>query len=101
MRRPPPQAPARSRAAMMLSISSWWFPFFFLLDTEIGVELVHVGLQLGIGETVDDLAVLDDVVAVRHRRRETEILLDQEDGESFLLEPRDGVPDLLDDDGRK
>jgi len=29
-------------------------------NAEIGVQLVHIGLQVGIGETVDDLAVLDD-----------------------------------------
>src|SRR6202012_1649654 len=71
---------------------------FLLLtsDTEIGVELFHVRLQLGIGETVDDLAVLDDVVAVRNGGRETEILLDQEDGEALRLQPRNGVADLLD-----
>src|SRR5262245_59739424 len=74
---------------------------FFLLNTEIGMQLVHVRLQLGIGKTVDDLAMLDDVVAVRHRRREAEILLDQENGEPLLLQPRNGVADLLDDDGRK
>src|SRR6185437_12385675 len=70
-------------------------------DTEIGVKLVHVGLQLGVGKAVDDLAVLDDVETVGHRRGEAEILLDQKDGEALLLEPRDGLADLLDDDGRK
>src|SRR5436190_22657121 len=70
-------------------------------DAEISVELVHVRLQLRIREAVDDLAVLDDVVAIRDRRSEAEILLDQQDGETLRLQPRDGLADLLDDDGRQ
>src|ERR1700754_5070765 len=31
-------------------------------DAEIGVELVHVGLELRVGKAVDHLAVLNDVV---------------------------------------
>ena len=38
------------------------------------MELVHIFLQFRIGETIDDLAVLDDVVAIRNGRREPEIL---------------------------
>src|SRR5579883_352577 len=71
------------------------------LDAEIGVQLVHMRGQLAVGKAVDDLAVLDDVVAVGDGGGEAEILLDQKDGETLLLEPRDGVADLLDDDGRK
>jgi hypothetical protein len=41
--------------------------------------------------------VLDDNSGPR-RYREPEILLDQQDRETFVLEPRNGV-DLLDDDG--
>jgi hypothetical protein len=67
-------------------------------DAEIGVQLVHVGFKLRIGKTVDNLAVLDDVVTVGHGGREPEILLDQENSKTFLLQPRDGLSDLLDDD---
>src|SRR5262245_7965490 len=63
------------------------------------MQLLQVGLELGIGETVDDAAMFHHVVAVRNRRRETKILLDQEDGEALLLEHADGLADLLDDDG--
>src|SRR3979409_1507001 len=83
---------------VFILISSLGF-FSLCSDAEIGVELVHIGLQLRIGKTVDDLAVFDDVIAVRDSSCEREILLDQKDGETFLLEPRDGVADLLDDDG--
>ena len=65
------------------------------------MKLVHIGLQLGIRETVDDLAVLDDVKAVGDGGSEPEILFDQKDGKALRLEPRDGVADLLDDDGRQ
>src|SRR6266702_8181601 len=65
---------------------------------ERGVELVHVGGELGVGKSIDDLAVLDHVVAVGDRGREPEVLLDQEDRKTLLLEPRNGVTDLLDDD---
>ena len=41
------------------------------------MELVHVGRELRIRKPVDHLAVLDDVVAVGHRRGEAEILLDE------------------------
>jgi hypothetical protein len=57
-------------------------------DAEIGVQLVHVGCKLRIGKTVDNLAVLDDVVTVGRGGREPEILLDQENGKTFLLQPR-------------
>ena len=42
-----------------------------------------------------------DVIAIRDRRSEAKILLDQEDGEALLLEHADGLADLLDDDGRQ
>src|ERR1043166_3357183 len=66
--------------------------------TEIVVQLFDVRVQVGIDEPVDDPSVFHDVVAVRNGLGEAEILLDQEDGESFLLERVDGAADLLDDD---
>src|SRR5882757_1939957 len=81
------------------SLPEFFFQTLCRSDAEIGVELVHVGRQLRIREPVDDLAVFDDVVAVRDRRGEAEVLLDQQDGEPFRLQPRDGMTDLLDNDG--
>src|SRR3982750_2555547 len=72
-----------------------------VLDAEIGVELVHVGGKLRIGKSVNDLAVLDHVIAVGDGGCEPEVLLDQKDRKTLLLEPRNGVADLLDDDRRK
>src|ERR1700750_1092100 len=83
-------------------VSSFSFSFFSLCsDAEIGVKLVHVGLQFRVRKTVDDLAVLDDVETVGDGGGKAEVLLDQQDRKSFGLQPRDGVADLLDDDGRK
>src|SRR5262245_65717053 len=66
--------------------------------SQIIVELVHVGLQVGIGEPVDHLAVLQDIVAIRDGRGEPEVLLHQQNGKSLRLEGADGPADLLDDD---
>src|SRR5262245_31921409 len=66
---------------------------------QIDVKLVEIGLQFGIGEAVDDAAMFHHVIAVRNRRCEAKILLDQENGEALLLERPDGPADLLDDDG--
>ena len=53
-------------------------------DPEIVVQLVDVGVQFGVGEPVDDAAVLHHVVAVGDGRGEAEVLLDQQDGEALL-----------------
>src|SRR5262249_60490630 len=65
---------------------------------QIVVKFVEIGFELGIGEPVDDATILHHVVAIRNRRSEAKILLDQEDGEPLLLEHADGLADLLDDD---
>src|SRR3954468_2358248 len=67
-------------------------------NAEISMKLVHIGLQVRVGKTVDDLAVLDDVVAIRDGGCEAEVLLDEQDGKTLRFEPRDRVSDLLDDD---
>src|SRR6266404_5529706 len=102
-------APAASASALPSKRAEIVFFIFFSVgsawrrcsDAEIGVKLIHVALQLRVGKAIDDLAVLDNVVAVGHRGGEPEILFDQKDRKTFLLEPRDGVADLLDDDRRK
>src|SRR5215472_5026517 len=76
-------------------------PFFLASHTEISVKLVHIGLQFRVGKTVDDLAVLDDEIAVGDGGGEAEVLLDQEDCKALFLQPRDSLADLLDDDGRE
>src|SRR5262245_63194501 len=68
---------------------------------QIVVKFVEIGFELGIGEPVDDAAILHHVVAIRNRRSEAKILLDQKDGEALLLEHADGLADLLDDDWGK
>src|SRR5499427_3381077 len=65
------------------------------------MKFVEIGFELGIGEPIDDAAIFHHVVAIRNRRSEAKILLDQEDGETLLLEHSDGLADLLDDDRGK
>src|SRR5687767_5339767 len=67
------------------------------LHAEIIVELLHVRRELRIREHVDDPPVFHHVVTVRDRRREAEILFDQQDREAFALQPLDRAPDLLHD----
>src|SRR6185437_11553760 len=71
------------------------------LDAEILVQLRHFRIKLGIGNHVDDSSMLHDVMAIRDRGREAEILLDQQDRESLRLQAADRATDLLDDDGRE
>src|SRR5689334_18896199 len=67
------------------------------LHAEIFVQLVHVRVELGVGDHVRHSSVLDHVVPVRHRGGEPEILLDQKDREAFGFQARDGAADLLHD----
>src|SRR6185369_2010946 len=73
----------------------------FKSHPQVIVDLVKVGLELGVGEPVDDATVLHDVIAIGDRRSEAKILLDQEYGEALLLEHVDGLADLLNDDRRQ
>src|SRR5574338_548966 len=73
----------------------------FRLHAEIFVQLVHVGVEFGVGNHVGHAPMLDHVVPVRDGGREAEVLLDQQDGEPLLLEPRDRAADLLHDHRRK
>src|ERR1044072_1090695 len=63
---------------------------------EIVVELFEVGVQFGVGEPLDHAAVFHDVIAVGDGRGEAEILLNEQDGKTLLLEAADGPADLLD-----
>ena len=63
------------------------------------MQLLKIGIEIGGRELIDDPSVFHDVVAVRDGRRETEILFDQQNGESLLLQRPDRLADLLDDDG--
>ena len=69
------------------------------LDTEISLELAFVGHDLAIVDLIYDMAMFDDVVPVRNRGREMEVLFDEQDGESALLQIADDAADVLHDDG--
>src|SRR4029450_416252 len=71
------------------------------LYTQVVVQLGHVGFELGVRNHVHHPAVLHHVVAVGDGGGEAEVLLHQENGEAFLLEPAERGADLLDDDRRQ
>src|SRR5205823_12789768 len=60
------------------------------------MQLLQVGIELGVGEAVDYAAMFHDVIAVRNGRGEAKVLLDQKNGEALLLQEADGLADLLD-----
>src|SRR3954470_10204053 len=104
-----PQANAAASAAklrmffiaVLLVLCAGAGPRRELSNPQILVQLFEVCVQFRIGEALDDTAVFHDVITVRHRRGEAEILLNEQDGKTLLLERADGAADLLDDDGRK
>src|ERR1700732_5478222 len=55
-------------------------------DAKESMERLLAPLQPGSRDHIDDATVLDQVVTVRERSDEAEILLDQDHGEALLLE---------------
>src|SRR2546426_3759418 len=76
-------------------------PCLLRLDTQVLVQLVHVGFELGVGDHVDDAAVFHHVVAIRHGGGEPEVLLDEQHGEPLVPEPPERDTDLLHDHRRE
>src|SRR5580704_178501 len=68
---------------------------------EVVVQLVGVPRDILVADHVDDLPVLDDIMAVGEGRGEAEILLDQEDREALMFQLADQPANLLDDDRRQ
>src|SRR6266581_2978558 len=68
------------------------------LYPEVVVQLGHAGVQLCVRNHVHHAAVLHHVVTVGDRGGEAKVLLDEQDGEPFALEPPERGADLLDDD---
>src|SRR5215468_9109907 len=68
---------------------------------QIVVQFVEIGFELGIGEPVDDATIFHHVVAIRNRRSEAKILLDQEAGETLLLALSAGLAILVAAERRK
>src|SRR6185437_15872839 len=85
------------------SFSSFIPPWFGSSDlyTQIVVQFLDVGIQLGVGELVDDTPMFHDVIAVRNGRSEAEILFHQQDRETLLFQRANGAADLLDNDRRQ
>jgi hypothetical protein len=64
---------------------------------EVVVQLRHVGVEVRVGDHVDNAAVVHHVVPIRDSGREAEILFDEQDSESLRLQFCDRAADLLDD----
>src|SRR5215468_4762463 len=99
-----PIAPASARASTpslnaliaFSMVDRWWSGASSVSagsDAQVIVQLGHVGLERGVRDHVHDSPVLHHIVPVRHGRGEAEILLDQQNSESFLLELADGTSD--------
>src|SRR3984893_6069328 len=63
--------------------------------TKTVVQLVDVLRKILVADHIDDAAVLDNVMAVGEGRGKGKILLDQQEGESLLLQAADPPADLL------
>src|SRR5579864_22687 len=70
-------------------------------DAKESMERLLAPLQSGSRDNIDDAAVLDQVVAIRERRDEAEVLLDQDHGEALLLERPHDASERLDDHRRE
>src|SRR5579863_2481498 len=77
-----------------------YFQFFIMSSlgkvqsyAKIMTQLVHVGLELRVGNHVDDAPALHHVMPIGHGGAEAEILLDQQHGEADLLELAHGHAD--------
>src|SRR3982751_3507966 len=66
-------------------------------DAQVLVQARHARRQLGLGELLDDLAVLHDQEAVGERRSEAEILLDHDDRVAALAQAPHDLAELLHD----
>ena len=62
------------------------------------MQLVHISCEICIREAVNHAPMFHDIEAVSDSRRKAEILLDEQNGEAFLLELLDRAPNLLDND---
>src|SRR5688572_11854190 len=97
-----PAACSRARAAITLQENFMDGAPFRLVESgrlypEVAMQLVHVAVELGVGDHVHDEPTLHHVVPVGHGGGEAEVLLDEQDGEALAFEPADGRPDLLHD----
>src|SRR5262245_6868458 len=93
-------AAAQAAASAIAVVTEGRIPFL-LLHTKVGPQFFPTRLERSVGDHVDNPPVLDDVVPVRHRFGEAEILLHQQDREALPAQHANGIADLLDDDGRQ
>src|SRR5437879_5689456 len=71
------------------------------LDAQVPEQLVFVRGDLRISERLDDRALREEIVAVRHRHGESQILLDEEHRQTVALRLEQDVAELLNEDRRE
>src|SRR5215469_3831509 len=81
--------PPKKRQSLRVASSSSY--------SKIVVQLLGVARNVLVADHVDNLPVLDDVMAVGEGRGEVKVLLDQQDREALLPKPADHPADLLHD----
>src|SRR5262249_34482222 len=70
-------------------------------DSQVSRFDLVVGPQLFRTRGIDHLALAHHVHVINQLERERGVLFDQQNGMAFLLQPRDRLPQPLDDDGRE
>src|SRR5690242_9695712 len=96
---------AAARAAGWQVCIMAWFPWEGLAggsgDAEVAPDELVVSAHFVHAAAEDDAAGVEDRHLVGEVEGEAHVLLDQHDRVALGLEPRDGAPDLRDDEGRE
>src|SRR5664279_366887 len=98
--------PIMVRLNVLIVLLRWWFVlvselFKPCLHAQVLMQLGHVGFEVRIADHVHDASMLHHVMPVGDGGRKPEILFDQQDRESPLLQLSNRAPDLLHDHRRQ
>src|SRR5471030_1437329 len=99
-----PSAHKTAAVAFSFMLSPWWIRVknrSRKLHAEQLGQYRHLGAQLGCSKRLDDPTVLHHIKPVRQRRRETEILLDHDNGVALCLQRQNHARQALHDDRRQ
>src|SRR5207237_1938509 len=97
---------AVTTAAIIASASTRFISRFLpfadaYLDAQVPEQLVFVRGDLRISERLDDRALGEEIVAVRHCHGESQILLDEEHRQAVAFRLQQGVAEVSDEDPRE
>src|SRR5229473_7993908 len=101
MIRRPPRSTLFPYTTLFRSPQRLRVPLFVFLEAQIGGADGGVGEEVGGGAGELHGAGFDDVAAAGDLEGFLEVLLDQQDGDSLLVERADDVEELIDQDGRE